>query len=508
MLSDKEILNILAQELQNASGGNETDFIESNREQALAYYLGQPNGKEQTGRSAVTSTDVADAIEWIKPQIIKAFTQNSEVVTFDPVSEQDEDQAELESEMVYSCLMKENNGFIAIHEFVQDALLQKNGIFKVWYDDQKEKKIEEYTGITQEQLMLLMQDQNLEISELTESIKVVDDSGVESLVAVDDAAKYISGQRSIDVKLIRHVDLGQVRVECIPPEEFRVNRQHNSLCLQEARFTCHTVLKTKSQLIEDGYLKSLVDSIPTDGDYDDDRDYRHYMQDEAAYPQRSVSADPSQHMVDVVEAFLWIDVDGDGVAQLTKITAAGGDNPTVLLDMEPVEEVPFFSSAAILMSHKFFGLSVFDRLKEIQDQKTALWRNMMDNLYLQNNAKTEVVTGQVNIDDLLVSRPGGIVRVKAPGMMREVKAPPIGGDAYQMMTYLDEVRAGRSGVTPEGAAQNYKIGSETAHGVERLMTAREELVGLMVRIIAETGLKPLCMRIRDLMRRHIDAAET
>lgn len=485
MLSDDEILNYITQELQSASGGDDSDAIQADREKALSYYLGQPNGREQEGRSAVTSTDVADAIEWIKPQIVKAFTQNSEVVRFDPTSEADEDQAEMESDYVHDCLMKKNNGFIAIHEFIQDCLIQKNGIFKVYYDDDVSEEVERYTGIDQQQLMMLTSSPDVEVMEMTQEI--------------DQA----TGQLAADVKIKRTTDNGQVRAICIPPEEFRVNRQHNSIDLQDARFTCHTVSKTRSELIEAGYDKALVESIPVN-DLDDDTDQRFYAQNETVMGG-SVSADPSQQTVEVSECYLKIDIDEDGIAELMQIKVAGGSQATHLLEMTEVDEAPFFSSSAILMSHKFFGLSVFDRLKEIQDQKTALWRNMLDNLYLQNNGKTEVVDGQVNLDDLLVSRPGGIVRVRAPGMVREIKAPPIGNDAYQMMTYLDEVRAGRAGVSPEGAAQNYKIGSDTAHGVERLMTAKEELVGLMIRVIAETGIKPMCVRIRNLLRKHVDA---
>ena len=133
MLDDRQILNIVGQELSQSAGGNENDFIDSNRQAALATYLGQSTEKVPEGKSSVVSTDVADAIEWIMPEIVKAFTQNNEVVTFDPVGANDELQAELESQYVYDILMKDNNGFLVIHQFVKDALMQKNGFIKVFY---------------------------------------------------------------------------------------------------------------------------------------------------------------------------------------------------------------------------------------------------------------------------------------------------------------------------------------------------------------------------------------
>ena len=517
MLSDDEILKNIAAELQQAAGGSENDFIDANRQQALAYYLGQPNGHEVEGKSRVTSTDVADAIEWITPQIVKAFTQNGEVVRFDPIAEGDDDQAELETDICYNVLMKENDGFIAIHEFVKDCLLQKNGVFKVWYDDDLEETTERYTGLHPLQFQALLQDPEIELMEMTAQVTITDTEGLETLLPFDLQAGFDPTQAPentaqisepfIDCKVKRTKDNGQIRIQSIAPEQFRVNRQHPSLGLKDARFTAHVQLKTRSDLVAEGYDKKLIDTIPLNTGDEVDKDYRWYYQAETVYPDQSASTDPSQALIEVSECFCRMDVDEDGIAELVKVTVAGGYETGTLLDVEEISEVPFVASTAILMPHKFFGLSVFDRLKEIQDQKTALWRNMLDNLYLQNNARTIAVDGQVNLDDLLVSRAGGIVRVKQAGMLEQMKAPPIGQDAQAMMQYLDTVATGRSGVSQGGTAQDFKVGNETAHGVERLMTAQEELTGLMIRVIAETGLKPLFMMIRTLLMRHVDTTK-
>ncbi|KRQ94969.1 hypothetical protein CQ12_38220, partial [Bradyrhizobium jicamae] len=67
--------------------------------------------------------------------------------------------------------------------------------------------------------------------------------------------------------------------------------------------------------------------------------------------------------------------------------------------------------------HRFFGRSVADLIMDIQRIKTALIRGALDNLYLHNNPRVEVAeanAGQNTLDDLLVSRPGGVVRTKTP----------------------------------------------------------------------------------------------
>ena len=488
MKKTRELLQIVGTELNQCAGGNDNDFIDSNRKDALAYYLGQADGKEVEGRSSVVSTDVADAIEWIMPQIMEQLTKNNEVVSFDPTGPGDEDQAELETNVVYDIFMKDNCGFQILHTCVKDALMQKNGIMKIFYEADTVSKTTAYTGLSEMGYQVALQDPQAEL--------------IEETMRLDDM-----GMPTYDIRIRTSYEDPRIRVMSVPPEEFRISRQHNNQDPSKARFCAHVCLKTASELIEQGMSREEVDSIPRYYTYDDDRDYRFYMQGETVYPNREVSDDKSQDLIEVSECYLWLDINDDGVAEFVKIETAGGDNPTHLISVEEMdpEDHPFVAVLAIMMSHKFFGLSIYDRLRQLQDQKTTLWRNIFDNLYLQNNQRTAVVEGQVNLDDMFISRPGGIVRQRQPGMIEPLVTPSIGQDAYQMMEYLDQVRAGRVGVTPEGQIQVDNIGDRVgSEGVERLMTAKEAVVGLMIRVMAE-GVKDAMLRVRHLARKHMDS---
>lgn len=489
-LSDEEILAIVSSELSSSSGASENDAIQAGRQKALAAYLGD-KGSVVEGRSSVVSTDVADAIEWIMPEVMKAFTQNNEVVTFDPVGPDDRRQAQIESRYVYDILMKDNEGFIALHEFFKDALLQKNGFFKIWYENEPCVTVENYTGLNPLEFGMLQQDTELEVTGMTERTHS-DEHGTMQVY-------------DINVKRTRHT--GKIRIQCIAPDDMRINRMHNSVCLKDARFIAHAMTMTKSDLIEAGFDKDIVDSLPTESEeFRESKNYRFSMQGENVTPYGGNSKDPSMYTYDVSECYMRMDIDGDGIAERVKITVAGFDNPTHILDIEEVEEWPFVSATAILMSHKLFGLSVYDRLKEIQEQKTAIWRNILDNMYLKNNQRTIAVEGMVNLDDLLISRPGGVIRAKRTDAVAPYVTPDLGSDVYRMVDYLDQVRAGRVGVSPEGSIADQSIGDAVgSEGVERLLTQKEELVGLMVRVFAETGIKPLMQMIRKLLMKHIDA---
>ena len=489
-LTDEDILAIVSSELSSASGASENDAIQAGRQKALAAYLGD-KGNVVEGRSSVVSTDVADAIEWIMPEVMKAFTQNNEVVTFDPVGPDDRRQAQIESRYVYDILMKDNEGFIALHEFFKDALLQKNGFFKIWYENEPCVTVENYTGLNPLEFGMLQQDPELEIIGMTERTHS-DEHGTMQVY-------------DVNVKRTRHT--GKIRIKCIAPDDMRINRMHDSVCLKDARFIAHAMTMTKSDLIEAGFDKEIVDSLPTESEeFRESKNYRFSMQGENVAPYGGSSKDPSMYTYDVSECYMRMDLDGDGIAERVKITVAGFDNPTHILDIEEVEEWPFVSATAILMSHKLFGLSVYDRLKEIQEQKTAIWRNILDNMYLKNNQRTIAVEGMVNLDDLLISRPGGIIRAKRTDAVAPYVTPDLGSDVYRMVDYLDQVRAGRVGVSPEGSIADQSIGDAVgSEGVERLLTQKEELVGLMVRVFAETGIKPLMQMIRKLLMKHIDA---
>jgi hypothetical protein len=59
------------------------------------------------------------------------------------------------------------------------------------------------------------------------------------------------------------------------------------------------------------------------------------------------------------------------------------------------------------LPHKLVGLSIHDLTRDIQMQKTALTREMLNNIYLTNRPQREIVEGQVNIEDLLNPSVGG-----------------------------------------------------------------------------------------------------
>jgi hypothetical protein len=489
-MTDQEILSVVESELQN-SGSEHSGELSENRILAMRYYEGRMPSAPK-GRSQAVSTDVADVIEWTLPQCIEALTGTENVVLFDAQSEDDEEQAQLETDACEHVLFKENDGFTYIYSVVKDALMQKNGIGKVYWDESTRVEYETYEGLTETEAMQLLQPQDGSMVIPTEMTPHEHGGG----------AVTLEGQPvfTYDLTVRRVLSNGGVKVVPMPPEEFRVNRDHTSIHLEDARFTAHERLATESDLISEGWAEDMVRDLPTYSvDSSGERDERRSMEDEQDFGYDA--SDRATRRIRVAECYAHVDVDRDGYAELIQCHVAG-DSSYVMMGWEHVSGNPFVGCTPFLMTHKFWGRSLFDKIAEIQDQKTDLVRAIQDNLSHQNNARMAVVAGQVNLDDMLTSRPGGVVRQKQPGMIEPLVAPQIGELGYRQLEWLDNVRTGRAGVSPDTASVAGAIAGDTAHGLERLMSAKEELTGLIIKLFANTLSKSTLLKIRMNLQRY------
>ncbi len=465
-MDEETIKGIISEEMNST---DESDKWVAKKHLAQQYYDGElPRAPDIKGRSGVVSTDCADSIEWIMPPIIEALSGKS--VKFRPMSAQDEMQAELETEFTRFTFHEDNEGYQALYCAAKDALMCGTGVVKVIYDDSPERVVENYNGLQEPQLQALLADPMVEVTRISRS----ETDGTSATVA-------------------RIIKQGKVIVESVPPEEFRVCDDHRTGDFKDARFVAHTRRRTASELISEGYDPDVIDAASD----------RYLERGDEPYNYVDPESDESQRLLVVTEAYLHIDVNLDGVSELCKVVCLGEKEITDILDIEEVPEIPFVAMQAIPKPYSPFGVSVFERVRQIQDLKTAILRSTMDSYYQSTNRMKVVQEGQVNLDDLLISRPGGIIRAKGHNAVMEIGGAPIGGEAFQLLQFADEQKRSRTGVSADAAMHNQLVSNESAHAVERVMSASEMLVGLIVRNIAETGIRPVYRLIRDnLVRYH------
>jgi len=492
-MTNDELASKLSNEIESASGNFNTELSEQ-REDAMKYYLGEKFGNEIEGRSEIVTTDVRDTIEYIMPSLMRIFTTHNNVAEFEPQGPEDVEMAQQATDYVNYVFNKQNNGFKVLYDAFKDALISKTGVIKHFWEEKTEVSTENYTNLTEIEYQSILANDDMEVIEHTEVIiqkQQVDDFGTLISPAIVEH----------DVKVKKTKTDGQVRVLSVPPEEFLVSRRATSV--EDASFVCHRVKKSVSDLILEGYPKSLVDELPSytqnNAEFNEERIARFSYDDDSS---PSNEGEGPSRKVWLEECYMHIDYDNDGIAELRKITKGGH----IILDNEEIDSIPFSTICPLPIPHKFHGMSIADTVQDIQLIKSTIMRNLLDNMYLTNNARYAVLAGQVELDDLLSSKPGGIVRMRAPGAVTALPTPQIQPYAFDMVRYLDGIREERSGVSKmtQGLNPDVLTSHVTSGAISAATESSMQRIELIARIFAETGIKDLFRNIYSLVQRYED----
>ena len=492
-MDDNKLKGILDSEIENSIGFVETETTDD-RSKAIKYYNREPYGNEVEGRSSIVTGEVAEVVDGALPQLLRIFTQSDELVRFDPKFPGDEDAAKQATEYCNLVFFQDNDGVILMHDWFKDALLQKNGIVKYWWEDSEDPIKETYKDLNAEELTMLFADNEMEL--VSQDMNEISPDSIDPVSGMVIPATY-----SYDVVIKKKKEAGRVKVQNVPPEEFLISKRDKNI--RTARFVAHRVMMTRSDLVAAGYPKDVVDDLPSYSDltYSPERIARY---DRGEMPDEAQSLDFSMQEIEVFECYIRTDLDDDGMAELVKVTYAG---MTTVLDKEEVDHIPFASVCPIPMPHKFFGQSLADRAMDIQLIKSTITRQILDNLYLTNLPRMTAIDGQVNMDDLLTVAPNGIVRMKTPGAVQALTVPPTAAQSFPMLDYMDNVLQKRSGVTQTSQGLDPNIlQNTTATAIAAMQQAGSGRIEMIARIFADTGVKDLFTGIFHLLCKYQDKA--
>ena len=476
-MTNDDLIALLESEEKQCISSTSGALAEQRRE-ALQYYYGQPYGNEIEGRSQVVTTEVKDAIEGILPSLMAIFTSSDEIVRFEPQNPEDDAAAQQATEYINYIFTRNNNGFLTLYCLFKDALLQKNGYAKVYWEDYTDSGIETYENISGLEAAMMLQDSELSL----ESAEVEDaNQEVYTKLVVRRTKKY-----------------GKVCIDPVPPEEILISKETPN-DLTKARFVEHRTRRTISKIREMGF--DVPDDISDDtpnAEFNEERVERLKFDDADFMRRDSEAPDPATREVWLCEAYLFVDFDGDGHAEYRKVTKIG----KTILDNVEFDSLPVVGGTAVLMPHKHYGLSIHDLVGDIQLIKSTITRNLLDNAYVANNGRMVVLDGMVNMDDLLQSRPNGIVRAKAMNAVQRLDNPLLGAPFYNLLEYFDRVKVNRVGSRDYGDAVDPDALNAKAHTAELVNNAAMERIKLMARILAETVVKQIFWKILELTSKH------
>jgi hypothetical protein len=488
LMSEEELQGIVSSEIVDAISFIDED-IAPKRAQATEYYFGDPFGDEEQGRSQVVSMDVRDTIQGMLPSLMRIFFGPERVVEFAPNGPEDVALAEQATDYVDFIFKRDNPGFQILHSAFKDALVRKTGIIKYWWDESVDVRAESFTMMDEQSVMLLTNDPDVEIA----AVREYPMPGFEQQNEAQGIMTPPPMMYDIDIK--RRIKKGKIRVETLPPEEFLIDRRAKSI--DDATMVAHRSMRTVSELVAMGYDYDMVVSNSGDN-YEFDTNDEYQARNPWAVIRGSTNPDPTVRHVLYIEAYQNVDFDGDGIAELRKICTIGNSHKVV--HNEIVDERPFATFCPDPEPHTFFGMCPADVTMDIQRIKSNVQRGMLDSLAQSIYPRTAVVEGQANIEDVLNTEVGAVIRMRAPGMVQPFTTPFVGQDAFPMLEYLDDVKQNRTGISKAASGLDADaLQSTTKAAVSATVSASHQHIEMIARIFAETGLRRLFRGILKLV---------
>lgn len=502
-MDDDKLKALLSQEIHSALTYDNTE-LSSKRATALQYYRGvMDDTPSAMGRSSVVSKDVADTIGWMLPGIIRVFTASDQMAIYQPTRPGDEQFAKQATDYVNYVFMKENPGYRIMWNGTHDSLLLGNGIIKHAWDNKEECEYTEHSGLTAEQIAILQAEQGVEIAAQKEGepqiILMPSPTGEMMQVPLP----------TFDVKVKRVVSTGRLKIDCVNPEDFLLDR--DATCVEDARFCAHRRDVTRSELIEMGFDKDLVESLPVDR-FSTIREER-LARDENNKKFFNGVGDESMMFVELFEAYIKVDVDDDGVAEMVRAYYAGSGGSGELLDWEVWEDdVPFSDIPCEPIPHRWDARSIYDDTSDIQRVKTVLTRQFLDNTYWNNNPMTYAVEGSVTNPEVLRSpRFGATVWLKSGTQVppTPLPVPYIGDKVLLALQHFDNVREMRTGVSRSTMALDPEaLQNQTATASQNQKDSAYSQIELIARNQAELGWRRVFRQLLKLIVKHQDRPRT
>lgn len=490
-VDEKKLEAIVSQQIQLAKSHDRRER-ETDRAKALDYYLGKMDKyvPPEPNRSKVVSRDTADTIGWMLPGIMRVYTASDRMAIAEPVGEEDIQFARQATDGLNYVFWKDNKGYEIVYAATWDALLVGNGVVKTYYDETPVYTTSFHSGLTEDQRAQLLMP-----SEDGEEPEVLAQS--EKPVTVPDPMTGEPTEGTLyDLKIKRKKADGKFVVEVIPPEQFLIHE--DAVTTDESPFCAHWERVMRSDLIEEGYDKDTVFEIPAAG--------RNETPEEAARREAvspTDATDKSTEYVDKYECFVRIDVDDDGEAELVRVCFGGSDNGKLLHWEVWEDENPFDDIPCEPIPHRWVARSVADETMDVQDVKTVLTRQALNNIYATNNPQRHAKGKFDNPDELVNPTFGGVVFGDVNSEVADLTVPFVANHAFEAMAQQDEVIQRRTGVSRNGQALDPEtLQNQTATAAQQQHDASYSQVEQIARNMAEWGWSKVFRKLLRLLIKH------
>ena len=470
-LEDTNIVTLIDDCIGRSVGYSDSE-LSTERSKVIDYYNGTLPKPIHDGNSKYVSLDVYDAVESLRAALLETFSSGNKTVKFAAQNQEDVLMAQVCTEYTDYVCHRQNDLYNIFSSVIFDGLVARVGVAKVFWQESKDYDYEDFEELTEDELdMLLAQD----------GIDLVDDD--------EDDLGLHTGTISIEV------DTSQVVIENIAPEEFLIEAQAKNL--DDVNFCAHRTKKTISELRLMGYDELDIDKIGEHNDVDLETDPEVLSRFENIGNGRGFDSGGYQDQVRTVmvyEAYIMLDVEATGEAELYRVVKAGN----VLLEKSKATRRPFVTFCPLPVPHTFYGNNYSSKVIATQNARTVLTRSILDHAMITNNPRYTVLKGALtNPRELIDNRVGGLVNVTRPDAISPMMQAPLNPFIFQTIAMLDEDKEDTTGVSKisQGLNKDALSQQNSAAMVEQLATMSQQRQKIIARNFASQFVKPLFQEV-------------
>lgn len=507
-VTDEQLIALIDSGVQNSTGDwlNSSDLARE-RLKATYEFAGVPAGHlAPQGVSTIVDTSTTEVVEAYTAVLSDLFLSNQKLARFIPYENSPGGfkAAKDASALVNYCIFKRNNGWELIQSWMKSSLLWKNSVCRWGYIEDYEYVFEEYAEISQTKLDEILSADDMEIvGDLQFENKTV--GGETSEFGPEVELVYI------DVRVRKKVNNSRVKLELIPPENFRISR--DAITIDDAAFVGIQTDMTRSEIRK--YWPEAAENIIAWDELDEDASWMgtlKYSQDVAARKlvtgqeyyqgsnQQTVFPLEANREVTVTECWMRIDRDGDGIAELKHFITVG----SYILSEEDCDMVPLASIVPIDIPHEFYGLSMADFTRSSTLASTAILRGFVENTYLTNYSPKLADPNVVDFSALQNMKPKQIIPTNGnpTGAVQALAPETISTGTVPLLEHLQMIKEQATGMSKaaQGLNDTLYVSGNSEQKLSAVQSAAQKRIQHIARRFAETGFKRMLIGIYSTMR--------
>lgn len=471
-MQEGEIIQLLNREVDQAQG-YDSDVLAAQRTKALNYYNGKMAAAAK-GRSQLVSHDVADVVNALMAQASEIY--RSSVVEFDATSEEDEPQAQLESDLI-RYMIETNDEWRTFDNASFDAFLQANGWIRVELATDENVERDKWEGQPLEAVM-----------------NITTPQAENEVIELEDMTENEDG--TFDFTTVKTTTKQRLDITCVSPDVMLFSPASDQYDLQQLRFVGERKLYTVAELEEMGVSKDDAEAMTTITDnywpaiLAREGEFSETTNDEEGGKQ------PATVLKETFICYILIDQEGNGKVERRRIHYGGSK----IISDDPYNYVPYVTGSPLPMPHRIQGYGMYDQQRCVQDAKTGILRQYMDNLDVMNKSRVGYIRGEVNVNELQEGRINGAVGMESRDSLWSLESNNIGMEAIQGLNYLDQVRTSRGGAALDMNNGDFQIAQSSAAAAVGELNAKEQMAGYYCKNLAHSLVKGTFLLAHKCMR--------